>query len=284
MIEVTEIGLLEWINKQFISRHTKIKQAKYKCLFQVIQLAIREGILVPGDQLPSEQILGQHLPISLVTVRKCYTLLANCGVISREHGRGTFVSAEEQSVSDLWHFRFRKPNGADFMPIYNRILTRSIRSNNEISKHFLGQTDKFVRIQRSVNIGSLFNCYSELHLRHDMFKNIVEWPINELERMNLRDILAREFQHPTLHIEQNLSLCTVPKIAAQCIGLEMNKHVMVLAITGFSFDNLPITYQKIWIPPTQYELNLPATVKSDISEKPELSQKIDLLREDLYLV
>ena len=119
--------LIEDLNARYADQSKVSAGPKYELLYQALLSAIRNGVLSPGDRLPPEQVLSKHLPLSQVTVRKCFTLLAQRGVISREHGRGTFVSAAEQGFSDLWHFRFKDPDRDGFMPIYNRILSRTIQ-------------------------------------------------------------------------------------------------------------------------------------------------------------
>ena len=63
--------------------------------FQIAQILHREimrGGLRPGDRIPSENELSDEYGLSRMTARKAIDLLAEKGVVSREKGRGTFVS------------------------------------------------------------------------------------------------------------------------------------------------------------------------------------------------
>jgi DNA-binding GntR family transcriptional regulator len=53
---------------------------------------IESGALRQGDRLPSEERLAAGFRVSVGTVQKALSRLAHSGLISREHGRGTFVS------------------------------------------------------------------------------------------------------------------------------------------------------------------------------------------------
>jgi DNA-binding transcriptional regulator YhcF (GntR family) len=53
--------------------------------------AIRAGELGPGDQLPSVRAMATLAGVNVNTVRTVYGRLEQRGLISSEHGRGTFV-------------------------------------------------------------------------------------------------------------------------------------------------------------------------------------------------
>jgi len=57
---------------------------------QIKQLVI-SGALRPGDQLPTVRALAQELRINFNTVARAYRLLDESGVISTQHGRGTYI-------------------------------------------------------------------------------------------------------------------------------------------------------------------------------------------------
>lgn len=64
-------------------------------LYHQVKVAIlREiegGRWSPGDQLPTENELGEQFHVSKITIRQALAALAQLGYIRREQGRGTFV-------------------------------------------------------------------------------------------------------------------------------------------------------------------------------------------------
>jgi GntR family transcriptional regulator len=63
----------------------------YVKLQRLIENAVREGKLLPGDALPPERELAAMAEISRVTVRKAVQGLVNDGLLVQRHGSGTFV-------------------------------------------------------------------------------------------------------------------------------------------------------------------------------------------------
>ena len=80
----------------------------YVKLQRLIENAVREGKLLPGDALPPERELAAMAEISRVTVRKAVQGLVNDGLLVQRHGSGTFVAPRsarvEQSLSHLTSF------------------------------------------------------------------------------------------------------------------------------------------------------------------------------------
>ena len=57
-----------------------------------IESQIRSGAWQPGDQVPSESVLGEKFHVSRTTVRQALGELVNQGLLTRVQGKGTFVA------------------------------------------------------------------------------------------------------------------------------------------------------------------------------------------------
>jgi len=63
---------------------------KERVIRQLTRL-IEDGLLKPGDQLPSERELSEELHVSRGTVREAVQFLGTLGLVEVRHGSGTFV-------------------------------------------------------------------------------------------------------------------------------------------------------------------------------------------------
>jgi GntR family transcriptional regulator len=65
----------------------------YQQLVQQVRRALRLGLLVEGDQLPTVKDVVAHLAINPNTVLKAYRELEHSGLVHARPGVGTFVTA-----------------------------------------------------------------------------------------------------------------------------------------------------------------------------------------------
>jgi GntR family transcriptional regulator len=106
-------------------------------LAEILRRQISEGVLNPGDQLPTEDALCQAHNVSRGTVREAVRVLVNDGLIRREQGRGTFVAAPQQpsptfftlsSFEEDMRHQERQPSSqvltAEVIPATSDIATR----------------------------------------------------------------------------------------------------------------------------------------------------------------
>lgn len=64
----------------------------YTQIVNQIQSQLANGILKPGDQLPTVRALAQELRVNFNTVARAYRMLDEVRVISTQQGRGTYIT------------------------------------------------------------------------------------------------------------------------------------------------------------------------------------------------
>jgi GntR family transcriptional regulator len=66
----------------------------YIQIVEQIKDRLASGLLKPGDQLPTVRQMATDLRINFNTVARAYRLLDEAGMISTQHGRGTYFLGE----------------------------------------------------------------------------------------------------------------------------------------------------------------------------------------------
>ena len=67
------------------------EQPLYLQIVEQVRQMIAAGELKPGDQLPTVRQLAADLRVNFNTVARSYRILDEAGMISTQHGRGTYV-------------------------------------------------------------------------------------------------------------------------------------------------------------------------------------------------
>ena len=64
----------------------------YTQIVNQIQSQLANGILKPGDQLPTVRALASELRVNFNTVARAYRMLDEARIISTQQGRGTYIT------------------------------------------------------------------------------------------------------------------------------------------------------------------------------------------------
>ena len=67
------------------------RQPIYIQIVEQVRLQVSRGDIKTGDQLPTVRQLAADLRVNFNTVARAYRMLDEAGLISTQHGRGTYV-------------------------------------------------------------------------------------------------------------------------------------------------------------------------------------------------
>ncbi len=229
---------------------------KHERLLEAIVQAVGAGTLRPGDKLPPEPVLADVTGISLGTVRRALTKLANYGVVSREHGRGTFILRTAQSANDLWHARFIDEDG-NVMPLDYEMTRRKVVTKKGPWENVLPKSGSgYILIERrAIGPTGIVCCY-EFYVSADDYIDLLTVSESQIETFGLRSLMASRFNVPTLSVTKHARMKKVDARMARLLGVETGHHALVLDIVGLSFQNEPISFLALTVPEGDWTLDL----------------------------
>ena len=73
----------------------------YKQIILQVEMAIADGRLKTGDQLPTVRSLAVDLQVNPNTVGRAYSELEIRGIVNTQQGTGTFISDQKVEISDV---------------------------------------------------------------------------------------------------------------------------------------------------------------------------------------
>lgn len=224
---------------------------KVDAVCESILARIEAGDLHGGDRLPSEAELADGHGVSVGTVQKALARLAQDGVVSREHGRGTFVRGSRLDTDDVAFLRFRDPRGRE-LPTYVHVTSVRRDARGGAGPDFLGGSP-CVRITRRIDVGGRFALHGEFWLRSDDFDRLDDVVPRALES-NLRLLIGRRLGRPTLRVDQRIRFAPPPARIATALGLAGGTPAFTMDIRGFTLRDRPLWFQRLVAPPFPDEL------------------------------
>lgn len=231
-----------------------------------LHLCLRAGLLdafasnewAQGDKLPAETAIARAVGLSLGTVQKVLAQLAREEILVRRHGRGTFVAGLGAQSDQLLHFRFVGDDGSTIVPVYAEALERNVVDNKAWAQ-FMPDVSKLIRIARRIAVGDEFDCISEFYIDARRFKPVLQMPFEDLHRVIIRNLLARQFNAPTLSITQRVTATEFPEHIRNVMKLPRNRNYgLLLEIFSYSHARLPVSVQHIFVPAGVRRLEIPS--------------------------
>ena len=73
----------------------------YKQIILQVEMAIADGRLDTGDQLPTVRSLAVDLQVNPNTVARAYSELEIRGIVTTQQGTGTFISDQKVAISEV---------------------------------------------------------------------------------------------------------------------------------------------------------------------------------------
>lgn len=241
---------------RYFFRLAPLGLSKHAQLRESIINAVDDGQLQFQDKLPAEKFLGDLLSISLGTTQKALGSLAAEGYLVRRHGIGTFVSHPRRSIQKTWHYRFVDPDTGKHLPVFAYLLDRSVVGDGPWAKVLGPDPQGYIRIDRRISIDQRFTCVSELYLSASLFRGMLDMPKTRLEDINLKEILESEFGYPTLQAKGAARLVQLEPRVAALMDVAPGSWGLKVNILGKTRGQQPISYQKMFVPPTECELDM----------------------------
>jgi DNA-binding GntR family transcriptional regulator len=221
---------------------------KLNSVSDAIIRSIETGALREGDRLPSEGELASFHGVSVGTIQKALARLTNSGLITREQGRGTFVSGTRVAPADVRYLRFRDEGGNELPSYVHARSVKRIKRKGPWSEFLGGEGDGYVRIERVINVGGRFDLYSEFWLREEDFAQLGGLDREALEK-NLRELIGQRLSLPTLRVDQWIRFGAPPAAAARELGLDPDAPAFIMEMRGYTLRDQPLYYQSVYAAP-----------------------------------
>lgn len=224
------------------------KESDYPLFYQAresIRRAITSGRVKPGDRLPSEKNLALALGVSLITVRRALDDLQIEGLLSKEHGRGSFVRAFpiEQKLDHLAGF-------AEEMEELHHQASAKILGNTRVP------ASEDVARHLAIPVGEKVHKIERIRYAdgNAIMFNIAFMPVEigakiaaeDLAHHGIFPLLESKYRIPLIEADYQLEAATPPRLVQKALGLGRHDPVFLVHRTAFTEGRRPISYTLLY--------------------------------------
>lgn len=206
--------MLEHLNRQLAAElENSPKSPKYLCLRDAVLALIVANTLPAGTRLPTEQALAESLPLSLGTIQKGLKSLVDSGDLVRQRRHGTFVAdIDHNREIGTPAFQFFRPDGAQVKLVFITLLKReTLHKPGPWQDHLGDCSEGYVHLIRQDQIDGAFHCHTDVYLRADRAKGLLDVDQEQLEHETLIPLLQASGTVNAWRAVNRLTQLTLPK-------------------------------------------------------------------------
>ncbi|HZD54520.1 MAG TPA: GntR family transcriptional regulator [Woeseiaceae bacterium] len=228
---------------------------KYLRVFDAFAEGIRSGKLKPGQRIPAESRLCDRLPVSLGTLQKAMSRLAQCGFIVRHRKSGTFVARRSSQAAEAFVFRFRDPRtGRMLLPLVRVLAVTEDRSRGPW-RDALG-VRRCVRLDRLLCVDRDPPAFASVYFSYPHGKGLLNAPIEQLHGSSMHRLLLESFHLPPLRFEHRIGCRALSETACEHLRVPAGTVGTVWDVCEFSVQDKPVLFQRLQLPPVHRPLEI----------------------------
>lgn len=209
----------------------------YAQLTNILRQSMAEGLLRPGDQLPSEAQLVERYEVSPMTVRRAINLLVDQGMVIAEQGRGTFVKPVTMSAATFHLGQLQSLFGNVTVQV---LETRVIAADERVARKLcIKEGKRTIYIRRLLWNKAEPAFYHREYLIYDPTLPIVE---AELEVTALQQLLSGSSASLLKHGEIGLDATLLDEEESRLLQAPQPLAAFCFEHLFYDFENRPVSW------------------------------------------
>lgn len=215
---------------------------------------IEDGILAPGDILPSEKTLEDQFSVSRVTIRRALQELAHEERIVRVPGKGSFVLQPKiEPLTALTGFS-ENMRAQGYEPSYQQANISIIDPNPSITNKLqIHQNSQVVHINRLMLADGLPMAIQKAYLPYSIYEiNPSFFTPEVLTNISMYKVLELELGIKLYRAEEWVDASNADAEEAKKLKISPGDLLLIIERLTYSTENIPIEYVKLIYPANRY--------------------------------
>lgn len=211
-----------------------------------IVAAIRDGLLKPGETLPSEKRLTTVLGVALGTVQAALRQLQLSDTIVRRRGDGSRVASIEPLSETTWHFRFRSKKDDQPLRFTQQDVQIDLIDERGEWSDYLENANRYIRIVRHMAMSDGSIVYAEMYLDADAAPGLDRIDPEELDMVNIRPFLDEMFGLSAIGTRHSVRTTRLTKQRSLEMKLTPGTVLFEIRAKAYAQQHEPAYFQRIY--------------------------------------
>lgn len=222
---------------------TARKQPLYNQLVDLLSDKIQNE-MHPGDALPSERDLAETYGLSRTTVRLAMSELEELGLVTRKHGKGTFVSSVSRDTTDLMGtYSFTDQMRSLGRVPHTEVLDFEVREASKFVAQNMGLRlgEAVFRMRRLRSADGVPMMLERTYMPVKVFDSLTQ---HMVESKSLYEIVEQDFRMKIKTAEEAFGARAARPDEAKLLKIDENAPVLHLVRTTYNSKNVVIEYTR----------------------------------------
>ncbi len=225
----------------------------YRAVKRALLGGIEQGVLAPGQALPSETALGVDMGVSVGTVRRAVDELVAEHIVVRRQGRGTFVATHSEDRFLFQFFHVERSDGLRQAPKVELLSFERVRVEEEAAAALgLRAGDAAFQIENRLLLQGQAVVHDVLVLPVLLFKGLTEKRVRERPG-TIYQLYQSAFAITVVRALERARAVAADRAAARVLGLALGAPVLRLRRTALTFGDKPVEYRVSTIHTAQHD-------------------------------
>lgn len=224
----------------------------YLQIYHDVCTKVDEGILKPGDSMPTEQNLMDYYHVSRVTVRKALMELINDGIILREYSKSAIIAQKKprKNMSRLTSLR-EDIISAGMVPTSMITVVQNIQANVSIAAAMnIPEGEPLIYFHRIRYGNNVPIAVQDVHIRE---KYCSSYDIKNLGNKSIYDTLEKERDYKIDYADMILSAKMPTKKQSQELDMTSEAPLLFMKRTAYLIDGEALEYAETYYVTSRYE-------------------------------
>ena len=213
---------------------------KYLQIINYYQNLIDSGKLAEGEQMPTEEAIGQLFNVSRITVRQALDCMAQNGYIYKIQGKGSFVSSQKTDMQLNHLSGFSDEMRAMGMTPSTLLADKALVLPSEsVAKALRIEPDQKIYLLVRVRCADgVPMAVEKVHIPFYRFAGLEEHDLSQ----SLYGLLKEEYGCESYKATQSIRAGAASTFDAKLLKIPTGTPVLCIARTTYSSDGVPFEY------------------------------------------
>lgn len=207
--------------------------------------SLREGSLLPGDRLPSENELSERLRVSTITIKRALDELRRQGLIQRIQGRGSFVVGQSKITLNLERLfsltTLTREQG--MRPVRYTLEKSELVALPSIAKHLdLAPGERVAKLVRLRLMDKIPVAVDTSYLPVRFFPDLLSAYNDQL---SLYEVMRDRYGRELVHAHDILAPALINPSESKALEIPTGALGVMIERTGYGAGDVPLEFTKM---------------------------------------